>query len=271
MKKAQLQAIIAEVEAEVEQLLKSEASALAKGDGDADKDDAPPAEASSPAASPASDAPPAAEASSPAPDAPDAPPADAAPAQDAPPADPASAQDASAPMDVDSLKAEYAKLPPEELKMHFLACKAAMFDSMGGQDEASAGAPPAPPAPAASPAAPPDMMGKAELKVSKEANGGMAKSEDASENAELKKQVELLTKSVELLLTTPQRKAITGVSYLGKSEASAEKKTQKLSKSEISQKLADKARGELKKSDRDLINDYCYGRITVEKIEHLLD
>lgn len=91
----------------------------------------------------------------------------------------------------EALQAEYAQLPPEELKMHFLACKAALMASMSGQpgaDDGSAGAPPAGPEASAAPMGPPagpeasapvppaPQFGKKEFKA--EGSGGqMSKSE----------------------------------------------------------------------------------------------
>jgi hypothetical protein len=98
-------------------------------------------------------------------------------------------------MSPEALQAEYAKLPVEELKMHFLAAKSALMAAMSGggdasadpsADPAAAGGPPGPdasagPAPAAGPegsAAAPEasagpvdpMMGKKEFNSS--GNGG---------------------------------------------------------------------------------------------------
>jgi hypothetical protein len=60
--------------------------------------------------------------------------------------------------DPQALQAEYAKLPPEVLKVHYLACKAAMWAVTGGDDGTGAapdaGTPPAAPAPDAAAGAP---------------------------------------------------------------------------------------------------------------------
>ncbi len=221
------------------------------------------------------------------------------------------------------LQAEYAKLPPEVLKAHYLACKAALW-SVVGQDDGSAGAapdaaaapaapapdaaaagappvpgadptagaavpPPAPapapdasaavPPPAASPSPSPDLpppAQKAEMSINAEANGGkITKSErEAQLESELAK-VQGLTKSlVELttkLIQRPQRKAVTALSELGKSEPSTPTvNVESMTKSEIIARLNEKARGELKKSDRELINSFCVGSADVKQIAHLL-
>lgn len=194
-----------------------------------------------------------------------APPAGGAPPPDAPPAPGADAppggEEAGAPT-FDELKAEFAKLAPEELEMYFLAAKAAMQEAQGAP---GAGAPPSPsasagppPSAAPSPSAPPAM--KAEMKP----NGELAKAE--AKIAELSQHVENLAKMVEHL-AVPQRKAITASTYLGKSEDKATTMTD----TQIKQKLGERARErDLKKSDRELINSFCVGTVNKKDIEHLL-
>lgn len=183
-------------------------------------------------------------------------------------------------MDVNALTAEYSKLPPEELKMHYIASKAALMQTMQAAQGAGAGGPPpdasAPPSPAGSPApdappaAPPAPEGppmalKNEMKP---APVPMAKSEGLSkaEADDLRAQIEGLTKAVTIVLGAPQRKAVTSLAFLAKSEEPA--KT--LSKAEVDAKLKDKIRTNLSKSDRALINQFTLNQIDVSKIEHLL-
>lgn len=188
LKDSEFAAILSEVEAEIGSLLKSEQEKLAKaaptddspaedegsapaGDEGALGADAAPADEGSAPAGPEGSAP-GDEASA------SAPPMDegSAPAPDMQAQDPAA--DASAPADPAMLEAEYAKLPPEELKAHYMAAKAALFKLMGAGGDAApapdAGAPMAPPAPGAEGSAPPvpgapgapgldPMMGKMEL------------------------------------------------------------------------------------------------------------
>ena len=277
----ELEAILAEVENDLTQVLKSESENLAKAVGDENDPDAgaPPPAGDAPApggeASPEASAPPDAAPSAPPEDSasPAAPPAEEGSA----PADPAAEQ---GPMDVEGLKAEYSQLPPEELKMHYLAAKAAMFEVMQGAGGAAPGAPaPAPGAgapPPPDPAAPPAM--KSEVPAAQEVsaspgNGGMAKSEALAKSEakfeELAAQVDLLTKALDLSLATPQRRAVTSLSFLKKTE-SGEEEVQ-LSKSEIMEKIGEKAKDpSLSKSDRSLINGFCVGSVDVKKIEHLL-
>lgn len=309
----ELESILAEVERDLAVVLKSEQDKLQKaqedGDGD-DKGSAPPsdggsddASASAPPSDDSGSAPP--EASSPDASAGGPPPADAASAS----ADPAAADGSAGPMDMDSLKAEYASLPPEELKMHYLACKQALLEVMqqgagagaspdpsappgaspspdagspppgppAGAASPSPSAPPGPPAapmsPSPSPDQPPPAM-KGEMKASP-ANGGgkpkMAKSEDEKDAkiADLEQQVTLLAKAVDLALATPQRKAVTSVGFLAKTEDKPADK--QLSRDDIKARLSEVAkRPNLAKSDRDLINKFCVGTADASAIAHLL-
>lgn len=297
IKDSDLKVILAEVEAELGQLLKAEGQKLSKA-----KEDEMPApdaskESTEASASPAPEASasPAPEASaSPAPEmsaAPEAPaaqeqaPGEAVPGDvgsEAAPHDEAGEIEASA--DPEALKGEYMKLSPDELKNHFEACKAALFELMGGGEEQAPAAPMAPPA--APMAAPAPEMGKGEMKSHAEASGGQVshkveKSEDEVKAEELKKseseskikdleqQVELLVKAVELQFNKPQRKAITSVGFVPKTDEKAD--VAKLTKPEVMDKLKTiTASASLKKSERQLINAYCVGEVGLDKIEHLL-
>jgi hypothetical protein len=175
--KQQLEAVLAEVSNELHAMLKSEAASLSKA---LPKDDpgeesegssgpaAPPEESSAPAPGPEASAPP--EAPAPGPEA-SAPPMEGS----APPAEEAAAAPEGSPAheggeiepapSVEELQAEYSKLPPEDMKMHYLAVKAALMATMGAEQgapppgpEASAPMAPPPPAPPSAP-----EMGKAEL------------------------------------------------------------------------------------------------------------
>lgn len=204
MKDSELKALLREVEAEMKAALAND-KGLRKNDGDLGEDEGAPAEAS---------AAPAAEGSAPA-----GPPADdgMGPGDAPPPGDDIAADDGGGgDLDPEALKAEYAQLPPEELKIHYMAAKAALFELMGGADGAAAGpeasAAPAGPGPEASapppaPAAGPDEEAfKAEMK----------KSEEKYKALETK--LELMTKAMELMAGAPMRKAVTGIPALNKSE-----------------------------------------------------
>lgn len=199
--------------------------------------------------------------------------------------DPAAAGGAG--MDPQALEAEYAQLPLEELKAHYLAAKAALFAAMqGGGADAGAGAPPAGPeagappgagAPAPSPApspsasagAPPMAMseGKAVAGVSQSGNGGQVTKK--SEAQLLQEQVDALTKIVSAFVNKPMQKAVTGANYVAKSEGEPVRKS--LSNAEVTAKLSELTRNpDLKKSDRDAINRYYEGAVKIDAIEHLL-
>ena len=113
-----------------------------------------------------------------------------------------------------------------------------------------------------------DNLKKAEVENLKKENEGLKKSVDNLATA--------LTKFLKVK-PAPERKAITGVDFIAKTESDkvkpAEGSTEdftKLSKSEVMKKLTLKAKTDLKKSDRDLINDYCDNKIKIETIKHLL-
>ncbi len=293
-----LDAALNQCAAELSDLLKSD-QALAKSA----TDDAPAEESEGsegPASPPPSDesaggddagAPP--EASAPAEAS--APPAGAPPEASAP-ADPAAApgqeqaiQPAPTP---EALQAEYAKLDPESLKMHYLAAKSALMAVMGA--EQSAGAPPeasappagAPPAAAAPPAPGAAPMAMGEMKAGKQltttdGNGGeveagkMAKSEAkiAELEAQLSAQNTALLQLAEVV-ATPIRKSVKGLSDLRFIERTEETKptaAAKLTKKEVQAVLSEKVRsGKLSKADKELVMKYSVGGVDVTKIEHLL-
>lgn len=277
----QLDEALALVSSELTEMLKSDAQ-LAKGA----KEDAP-AEESSGSAPPVAPELDGDEGGPPADAAPEAgPPADAAPSEAPPP--PAEGEEGAPPegapgeeggegqWTVEQLTEQYASLPPEELKKHFLACKAALMQIMG-QDQ---GVPPA--APEAS-AAPPQGGGAAPMAMSekkaieqklqksmRDAKVEALEKQLASQNDELLK----LVKVVETM-TTPVRKSIKGISdlkFLDKGDR-AEKPSvaQTMTKSEITAALREKIReGKLSKSEKELVAKWTVGSVDTSKIEHLL-
>lgn len=237
-------------------------------------------DSSSPALDPTGD--PAADASSGAPAG--GPPA--GPAAGAPPADPAAQQPGLTP---EALQAEYAQLPPEELDMHIqaaLAAKEALAATAAPAAGPAAGAPPAGPAagappPSAPPAGPPDpmAMGKEELRINKEANGGkitegVKKSEDliAQLAALVKSQqedIENLSKAVKIVLETPVRKSVLSFSEVAtemkKSEPTAPK-----SRKDVDDFIKSNAH-RMTKSERDLWLDYVNNKVPATKLAPMLD
>lgn len=294
----ELQDILAQVQSEVSSVLKAEKESVTKlskaeessssGSTSMEKGSSPfegsasgSASASPEASASVSGSP---EGSFSAPGAPDeGAPAGAAPEEGAP----AGGEDAEGAVDPGMLQAEYEKLSPEELEMHFVACKAALESKMGGAEAgapegavgpgAAGGPPPAgvEPGPEMNPAPP---MGKAEMpshKTNGDATknlGKVGKSEELSkmegEVKEMKHQLNVALQALDLL-SRPLQKAITGTNYVPKTQET-KKDFAQLSKSEINEKLKKKVTTKLAKSDRHLINEYCYGNVGVEKIAHLL-
>lgn len=96
------------------------------------------------------------------------------------------------------------------------------------------------------------------------------------ENEELKKNIEALNDLVGKLFSTkkaPSQKAITGTSFIAKSEDVEQQATlniSEMSKGEITSKLKALNFGSLSKSDRDAINNFYLQNGSVEKIKHLI-
>lgn len=322
IKDSELKAILAEVEQEIGDLLKTEKDKLAKAAPEDDDKSASPAaspEASSAAPADSAPPPPAAEGSAEAPEASMAAPGEA----------PADAHEEAGEIhptdDLGQLQAEYEALSPEELKMHFMACKGAVEKLLGqggeaGMDGAAAGAPPAPPAapPAASPSAPPALKSeggleavqpkgkldggedhlaamqpkgqisngeshleavqpkgtlKGEMKASPGSGGEMlATKKHEDELAGLRKhfddELNRVVDAVARYIGKPERKAVTSVSALGKTE---EKKSLPQSRDEITERLKEMTGpdSKLSKKERQMVNSYCVGDIKFEQIEHL--
>lgn len=303
--KAKLDELLASVGNELTDLLKSDAAALAKSavddaPGEASEGSGPPTEPDEETA----DASAPAEAS--APDEGAAPPMDGAPEVSESQAA-AAAQPDGAPgheageiepaPTVEALQAEYAKLDPEALKMHYLAAKSALVAAMGAEQSAAPGpeasAPPAAPAPpAAAPMAPEQSgapMAMGELKAGKAmdlsdggiggeiSKGKMGKSESDLKVEALEKQLEeqnLALLQLAEVVATPIRKSVKGLSDLKFIERTEEPKTTsaaKMTKAEVTATLREKVRGgKLSKSDKELVSKYYAGSVDATKLEHLL-
>ncbi len=125
-------------------------------------------------------------------------------------------------------------------------------------------------------------MGKSEEVVSEEIENieevAMAKSEGdlQSEIEELKKSLSNYEELVGQLFNkkAPEGKAVTGLNVIEKSEGTVEEvkedKVSEMKKSEITSKLKTLDYGELTKSDRNAINEYCLNNTSVESIKHLI-
>lgn len=266
MTDTELSSIVAEVERELGSFLKSESQRLTK----AKPDEMDPEASAAPAAEASPPAPPAAEGSATSPEASEAAPGEA-PGEvgEVHEESPGEIEAAASP---EELQAEYEKLPPEELKNHYLACKQAIFKLMGQGDEGSAPAPGAgaPPAPAMKMELDAVAPTKADAGKDRLEAVAVTKSEPSLEMEALKGQVEMLTKAVHALAGQPIRKAVTNMDFVAKTPEPA-KEVAKLNKAEVTARLtAASARPDLKKSDRELINGYYEGFCSIDKIAHLL-
>lgn len=263
IKESEIKAVIADLTKHLEADFQQATARLAKADDekpelDASADSAPAPEASDDSASAPVDAPPAPEA---------APAAPEAPAPDAAPADPAQE---SAPLSVESLQAEYAALPPEELEMHFQALMAAK-QALNPQAPAEG-----------NPAAPPAM--KAEQK--EESSGEKSKEEssmDKSEKNELeellkkhadelesvkaayKRDMDTMAKAVQMVLEKPERKAVTGISFLNKSETETANLTVAEAKNQLKPLLP-----VMSKAEREVAVDFYLGKASVDKVAPII-
>ncbi len=295
-KETELQELLAAVENDIVSLVKGEQEKLSKAHPGEETSSEVPADESATAPADAESAP--AEGS-----APPAPPADSAPAdasapapagdEGAPPADaspPAAGGDPAADQGADpaALEAEYSKLPPEDLKAHYMACKSALFALMGGAGpdagaapgpEAPPAAPPAPPAtPDQDPSAPPAL--KAELKSDVKANGEnpLHKSQKDAKIESLEAELVKSNQGMEALaqivkgFMKPVRKAVTSVAHLAKTaEETVTEGVSSLSREDVKAKLRRAVENpKLSKSDRDLVYGFDVGQVKVEQIAHLL-
>jgi hypothetical protein len=282
LKDSELKSILAEVEAELAALAKSEGATLrkakdAKDDKDSDEaSGSAPAEGSAPsdaAGSPRAEgsAPEASAAPGPEASADSAPEASASapvPEASASAADPAMEQ--SAPVDWESLKAEYAALDPESLKAHYTACKAALFEMMGAVGEGS-GVEASASAGHEVSASPKAMKTEASASAKNAPANGDAIKKSEAKIADLEAQVSGLTKALELALGTPVRKAVTSVAHLPKTEGDVVSQ-RPLSKAEVKEKIRSALESrKLSKSEKDKLFAFTLGHIEFNEIKDLLD
>lgn len=203
------------------------------------------------------------------------------------PADPAAAMGE---VSAESLQAEYEGMPLDQQKMHLLALKAAMMKAMMTQEmappaapaqTAPAATPPVAP-PAAAPVAPPQENVPPLVQKTESDPAVIAKLETLEKSVEslqksVKEKEEIISnfnKAVEGLkgVIVSQRKAVTSVSSLAKSEPASGIDLSKITKEQVTRKLSEVAlAGNLKKSDRDLIVSFTVGtEKDVNKVAHLL-
>jgi len=290
MTKEEIASVLAEIDSDLKKAESEAVAALKKADEGASepepKEPAAAEDSSSPA-SPASDAPPSAPSAAGGADAPAGPPDAGAPAGTPPAGDPGQEQG----LTPEALQAEYAQLPPEELDMHIQAAMAAKEAMAAAAGPAAGGMPPAgaPPAgPAGAPPAggmPPEAseppmppMGKADLKINKEANGGkitggVKKSEDDSVQkltALVKSQqedIENLTKAIRSVLEAPVRKSVSALSEVGGLKKSEDAPKTRRDVDEFIKANAEK----MTKSERDLWLDFVANKVPAAKLAPMLD
>ena len=299
IKANELQEVLQEIEADLQKAYELEKDTLLKAEGDVsaspEASDSPEmsslsAEGSSGSpesgSSPSAGMPPvAAPAATPAATPP------AAPAESAPMDPAAGADQQGAPLTPEALQAEYAQLAPEELDMHIqaaLSAKEALQASAAPAPDASM-QPPASPSPSPSPAAPPAMkaeasaeasaspVAKEDVKVDKKAIGGkmvpVKKSEPEvdprdAEIASLREDIEILTKSITMVMEQPLRKAVTSMAYVAKAPVEEPKKS--FTSADVRQLIKDNAH-KLTKSERDLVIDFYDGKVQASKLEAVLE
>lgn len=268
----ELRAIVADVEQQLAALTGTQSGRLSKAAEESPEESAPAGdsmEGSAPADEEGSAPPPPDATGSPGGD--EAPPAaeeggemgeGSAPAE--PPAGDEAAEPAGAegPIDPQHLMQAYMELPPEELKAHFEACKAAMESLMGGGG-ADAGAAPEASAPAAAPAGAPAMEPAMKSEKSADVVALQAQLDDLQKSLAARDELfDRLQKGIEKI-ARPERKAVVGI---GAAEAPVV-----LTKSEALKKLASiAANPRLSKADRERINDFTVGVIGIDGVKDLL-
>lgn len=282
-KDEELKALLAEVSADLEKAMTREVNQLRKDfppDKEPGSSTPPPADNSAPEGSAGSaDASPAPADGSAGPSAAVSPEMSGGPGGDP-------AQDAA--VDPEALKQEYLKLGPEGLKVHMMAIQAAAMELTGGGDPAGQPAPtsaPAPMAPSPSPAPAPAPGGapviKDERLMSVQPKGKITNGPDRLEAIAVHKseedfkslndKVDLLSKALHEIVGKPIRKAVTEIPYNGKPQTEVNAESKSLTKSEITAKLNTVSRNpSLAKSDRQRINSFYDGTITVDGIKDLL-
>jgi hypothetical protein len=158
----------------------------------------------------------------------------------------------------DDVEELYKSMSKEEKTAHYSALKKAMgTEEMKKSEEA---------APVATKEEPKKdeetSLLKSEVAALKAANEELKKNQDSIVAALSKKFAPKQT-------TAPKQKAITELGALNKSET--KDATVELSDKEVRKALGEKAKDpSLKKSDRDLINAYCYNKVDVSAVKHLI-
>jgi hypothetical protein len=159
--------------------------------------------------------------------------------------------------DYETIDELYASMSKSEIEAHYDSVKRVMFgeaeeESMEKSEEET------------------EAEETEEIQMVKSENEGLKE-----ENEELKKNLENIESLINKMFNTkkaPSQKAITGASYIAKSEETEEDEVDfsKMAKSEITSKLKGLDYASLEKSDREAINEYCLNNGSVDKIKHLI-
>lgn len=174
-------------------------------------------------------------------------------------------ESADAPISDEELKQIYGSMAPEELQRHFMTIREILRGAQPGADAgAQAPAPEAAPAPQAGA---PMAMSEKETAVDKES---AKKIEDLQKkNEELEKSLGRLAMVMETVFK-PERKAVTDIAYIKKSEAEGQEDKQ-FSKTEIRTLANEKCKDRsLSKSDRDALNDYLLREGSSDKVIQII-
>jgi hypothetical protein len=172
-----------------------------------------------------------------------------------------------APLSDEELVQIYGSMQPEELERHFMVIQEVLKHHAGEAEDQQQPEQPEQPEQAAQP---PQMPAEGE-----DQEQMAMKSSNDKEFAALKKTIEEQSKSIELLgkafeaLTKPQRKAVTDIEYIKKSEAEETSKSN-LSKDEIRDLYTKINPGTLSKSERSMVNNYFLNGENKSEVEHII-
>lgn len=171
-----------------------------------------------------------------------------------------------APLSDEELVQIYGSMQPDELERHFMVIQEILKHHAGEAE----GQPEQPEQPEQAGAAP-------QMPEQDEQQEQMAmKSSNDEELAALRKTIEEQSKSIELLgkafetLTRPQRKAVTDIEYIKKSEAEETSKSKNLSKEEMRDLYTKINPGTLTKGERTMVNNYFLNGENKSEVEHII-
>lgn len=164
------------------------------------------------------------------------------------------------PLSDEELEQIYGGMEPEELERHFMMIRQVLQSHYGQGEEPQEEAPEMPEQ--KQPEMAPEQMTQ--------------KSSKSDELVALKKTIEEQSKSIELLgkafeaLTKPQRKAVTEIEYIKKSEIEEISKSKEMSKDDLKDLYLKINPGSLSKSERSVINNYFLNGENKREVEHII-